>query len=103
MDALPDLSNPDDTSDNKLLIPMLTNHGNSNAPAEVQMPLSSGQSAGNHNRSNINVPSGILSEGERTVAIDNLDSIVCKMIDDSFTQIEENHEIEDSKTHMNTS
>jgi hypothetical protein len=102
LDALPDLSNLDDTPDNKLLIPMLINHGNSNASAQVQMTLTSGQSSGNHNRNNINVP-GALSEDERTVAINNLDSIVCKMVDDSFTHIEENQEIEDCKIPMNTS
>lgn len=81
---------------------MLINHGNSNASAQVQMTLTSGQSSGNHNRNNINVP-GALSEDERTVAINNLDSIVCKMVDDSFTQIEDNQEIEDCKIPMNTS
>lgn len=102
LDALPDLSNLDDTPDNKLLIPMLINHGNSNASAQVQMTLTSGQSSSNHNRNNINVP-GALSEDERTVAINNLDSLVCKMVDDSFTQIEDNQEIEDCKIPMNTS
>ena len=81
---------------------MLTNHGNSNDSAQVQMTLTSGQSSGNLNRNNLNVP-GALSGDERTLAINNLDSIVCKMIDDSFTQIEENQEIEDCKGQMNTS
>ena len=81
---------------------MLTSNGNSNASAQVQMNLTSGQPSGNLNRNNPNLTRA-LSGDERTVAINDLDSIVCQMIDDSFTQIEENQEIEDCKRQMNTS
>jgi len=81
---------------------MFINHGNSIGSAQVQMTLTSGQISGNSNKNNINVV-GALSEDERTVAVNNLDSIVCKMVDDSFSQIEENQEVEDSKRQINPS
>merc|ERR1711981_80072 len=64
LDGLPDLSNPGNATDNKLLIPMFSNNGNPDGSPQVQMTLTSGQTSSNIGR-NANVTQA-LSEDERT-------------------------------------
>ena len=94
LEALPDLSNPDDSSDNKLLIPMFSEKV-SNGSAHVQMTLTSKEVSKSNTNVNL-ISSASLSECERTTAVDDLDSAMCKMTDDSFDRMEED-EIEDDK------
>lgn len=100
LDALPDLANPDDSSDNKLLIPMF-NEEVSNGSAQVQMTLTSRESSGSNNKVNL-ICSAVLSEDERNIAVDNLDSALCKMIDESVDHMEED-ELEDDKRQLKQS
>ena len=81
------------SSDNKLLIPMLSNIDKSSDVGQIEMTLSSKDSIPS-NRTNI-LSSGVLSEDERNIAVNNLDSIVCKMIDESFADMDENMKTED--------
>ena len=94
LDSLPDLSNMDTTSDNKLLIPILSSHENTNGAAQIQMTLTNKESCTSNSKTSF-APSGVLSEDERTIAVNNLDSIVCKMIDDSLDEMEESMKNED--------
>jgi len=93
LDALPDFSNMDTSSDNKLLIPMLSNIDKSSDVGQIEMTLTSKDSIPT-NRPNI-LSSGVLSEDERNIAVNNLDSIVCKMIDESFADMDVNMKTED--------
>jgi len=93
LDALPDFSNMNTSSDNKLLIPMLSNIDKSSDVGQIEMTLTSKDSIPT-NRPNI-LSSGVLSEDERNIAVNNLDSIVCKMIDESFADMDENMKTED--------
>jgi len=93
LDALPDFSNLNTSSDNKLLIPMLSNVDKSSDVGQIEMTLTSKDSLPT-NRPNI-LSSGVLSEDERNIAVNNLDSIVCKMIDESFADMDENMKTED--------
>ena len=81
------------SSDNKLLIPMLSNIDKSSDVGQIEMTLTSKDSIPS-NRTNI-LSSGVLSEDERNIAVNNLDSIVCKMIDESFADMDENMKTED--------
>jgi len=94
LDSLPDLSSMDTSADNKLLIPILSSHESSSGAAQIKMTLTNKESTTSNNKTN-SVPSALLSEDERTIAVNNLDSIVCKMIDDSFAEMEEGMKNED--------
>ena len=50
LDGLPDLSNPDECVDNKLLIPMLTSEKMPNGTSQVQMVLRPKESSSISNR-----------------------------------------------------
>ena len=86
--ALPDLSNTDQQSDNKLLIPMIVDSDVSKGSDQVEMTLVNQHSLTNDSRVNMTKKTS-MSEQERSSAIDNLDSIVCQMIDESIDQVDE--------------
>ena len=94
LDTLPDLSSMDTSADNKLLIPILSSHESSSGAAQIKMTLTNKESPTSNNKTNF-VPSALLSEDERTIAVNNLDSIVCKMIDDSLDEMDESMKNED--------
>merc|ERR1712203_593679 len=94
LDALPDFSNIDASTDNKLLIPMLSSNVDSSGTTQVQMLLTTKDSLQSNHKTSF-ASSGVLSENERTVAVNNLDSIICKMVDDSYTEMDENMKSED--------
>ena len=99
LDVLPDLSNPDEISEDKLLVPMFTTEDTCNGSSKVQMslsPIKSLNGISNSRKANLGAASS-LSEDERTFAIDNLDNIMCKLIDDSADFIDKHDEMEDSK------
>ena len=90
---LPNLPNPDETADNKLLIPMLTCKEISDGSTQIQMHLTSKESSSNSR----GVPLGgasSLSEDERTIAINNLDNIMCKIVDDNVDPMDEDDKTE---------
>ena len=85
---MPDLSNTDQQSDNKLLIPMIVDNDVSKGSSQVEMTLVNQHSLTNDSRVNMTKKTS-MSEQERSSAIDNLDSIVCQMIDESIDQVDE--------------
>ena len=85
---MPDLSNTDQQSDNKLLIPMIVDSDVSKGSNQVEMTLVNQHSLTNDSRVNMTKKTS-MSEQERSSAIDNLDSIVCQMIDESIDQVDE--------------
>ena len=73
---------------------MLSSNVDSSGTAQVQMLLATKDSLPSNHKTNF-VSSGVISENERTVAVNNLDSIICKMVDDSYTEMDENMKSED--------
>jgi len=92
--ALPDLSNTDQQSDNKLLIPMIVDSDVSKGSNQVEMTLVNQHSLTNDSRVNMTKKTS-MSEQERSSAIDNLDSIVCQLIDENMDQVDETDVAED--------
>ena len=92
--ALPDLSNTDQQSDNKLLIPMIVDNDVSKGSNQVEMTLVNQHSLTNDSRVNMTKKTS-MSEQERSSAIDNLDSIVCQLIDENMDQVDETDVAED--------
>ena len=73
---------------------MLSSNVDSSGTAQVQMLLTTKDSLQSNHKTSF-ASSGVLSENERTVAVNNLDSIICKMVDDSYTEMDENMKSED--------
>ena len=95
LDGLPDLSNPDECVDNKLLIPMLTSEKMPNGTSQVQMVLRSKESPSISNRlTNASVSSA--AGNERTSAVSELDSIMCGIVDEYLVQMDEEGETNSS-------
>ena len=95
LDGLPDLSNPDECVDNKLLIPMLTSEKMPNGTSQVQMVLRPKESPSISNRLiNTSVPSA--AGDERTSAVSDLDNIMCGIVDEYLVQMDEEGETNSS-------
>ena len=89
LDGLPDLSNPDECVDNKLLIPMLTSEKMPNGTSQVQMVLRPKESSSINNRL-INTSKS--SAPERSSAVSDLDNIMCGIIDEYVVQMDDEGE-----------
>ena len=102
LNGLPDLSNPEECEDNKLLIPMLTTEILPNGTSQVQMVLKSNESSNSSNRGmNINVTAA--HRDDRSSAVSDLDSIMCELVDESIAQMNDESETDDITKHSKPS
>ena len=73
---------------------MIASNDNDGGTTQIQMTLTSKDTITSNNKTNFTT-SGALSDNERTDAVNSFDNLFCQMIDDSFTEIEENMKSED--------
>ena len=108
LDALPNPNIPDESTDNKLLIPMLTNvPANGLQTNQVKMVLTSKESSapnsGVRDTASLVPSGGSAAEAERSSFIFESDNLMCKIIDEDIMSQINDDDIHDDKVQLNPS